>query len=100
MTRRKIPITERALLQRINRKLDEKDEKVHKARGMVKQQCDFYRLNTSTNTVMKYMTRDDFEQFGPQNGCDPQIRNPRSLKERRMAKRRDKGEGSVYQRPG
>jgi len=64
MTRRKIPITERALLQRINRKLDEKHEKVHKARGMVKEQCDFYRLNTSTNTVMKYMTRDDFEKFG------------------------------------
>jgi hypothetical protein len=64
VTQRKIPITERALLQRINRKLDKKNHKIHKARGMIKEQCDFYRLNTNTNIVVEYLTDEGLEKVG------------------------------------
>jgi hypothetical protein len=64
MIQRKVPITERALLQRINRKLDKRDQKIHKARGMIKEQCDFYRLNTHTNTVVEYLNEEGLEKIG------------------------------------
>jgi hypothetical protein len=56
-TSRKVPISERALIQRINRKLKEKGARLHKTRGENTQawiDCgDYYILNVDRNYVMQ-----------------------------------------------
>jgi hypothetical protein len=52
---RKIPVTERALLQRINRKLKPDYERIVKARGRAISQCgEYYKLDFYSNMLREY----------------------------------------------
>lgn len=64
----KIPVSPRALIQRINRKLRDENEVVRAARGeRAKQQLgDFYRLDVDRNAVVQ--TDVDLEELGRELG--------------------------------
>jgi hypothetical protein len=56
MANKKVPITERALIQRINRKLANDDEALKKTRGIHATQGlgAYYKLNTNRNIVIDH----------------------------------------------
>jgi hypothetical protein len=58
-----VPVSERALLQRINRKLEPKHQRIMKARGRAVSQCgEFYKLDTYGNSVRE--THISLEKIG------------------------------------
>jgi len=64
MTERKVPISERALFQRIQRRLKKEGQKIFRSRaGMQKMNLGtYYTVEIWTNTVKRYQI--DLEDFG------------------------------------
>jgi len=52
MSTTKVPVTSRALVQRINRKLKVEDEEVRRMRGTRPDFGDYYRVNVRVNGVV------------------------------------------------